>query len=392
MALFLLSFNSCSHTAHHRHDHVEADGHLDEDDEHDDDDHMEHEHDGHKHGIGAIVLAADKAAAAGIVVDTVSPSDFHGVIHTSGRVLAASCDETTVVATTSGRIYYSNHISEGISVTAGSKLLTIVSSDMLVADGDPVQRARINYEKAKGDFERAQQLVKDKIISEKDFLVVKAEYDDAKLTYTSVSKNRSANGSVLSAPKSGFIKQCLVGEGHYVEAGQPLMIITQNKHLYLRAEVPERRFSELALIKSAKFKTSYSDVLHDISEMNGHIQSYGRSAQPGNPYIPVTFEFNNTGNIVQGSFADVYLITGKRQNVLSVPVDAVTEEQGVLFLYIKVDDDEYRKQEVSLGQSDGQRVEVVSGLKGGEAVVVKGAVQIKLASASNAIPAHTHNH
>ena len=75
-----------------------------------------------------------------------------------------------------------------------------------------------------------------------------------------------------------------------------------------------------------------------------------------------------------------------------VPVSALTEEQGAYFVYVRMCEESYRKQPVSLGLSDGNRVEIVSGLEGGEQVVTEGAIYVKLASASNAIPAHTHNH
>ena len=347
--------------------------------------------DDHDHG-DEIILTPEKARAAGVKVETIMPGTFHGVIHTSGKVLSASCDETTVVATISGRVSYKNHVSEGLKVAGGTALFSITSAGMQVADGDPVQRARIDYERAERDYTRARLLVKDKIISEKDLAVSKAEYEAARLTYTSVQKTRSAGGVVVTAPRGGYVKQCLVAGGDYVEAGQPLAVITQNKHLYLRAEIPEREFKELNKIRCAKFRTSYSDRLYDITDMGGHIQSYGRSAEVNNSYIPVVFEFNNTGDVVQGSYAEIYLITQERENVLTLPLTALTEEQGVHYIYIQVDKEGYRKQEVTLGESDGERVEILSGLKKGDKVVTKGAIQVKLASAANAIPAHNHNH
>lgn len=347
--------------------------------------------DDHDHG-DEIILTPEKARAAGVKVETIMPGTFHGVIHTSGKVLSASCDETTVVATISGRVSYKNHVSEGLKMTGGMQLFSITSAGMQVADGDPVQRARIDYERAERDYTRARLLIKDRIISEKDLAVAKAEYEAARLTYTSVQKTRSAGGVVVTAPRGGYVKQCLVAGGDYVEAGQPLAVITQNKHLYLRAEIPEREFKELNKIRCAKFRTSYSDRLYDITDMGGHIQSYGRSAEVNNSYIPVVFEFNNTGDVVQGSYAEIYLITQERENVLTLPLTALTEEQGVHYIYIQVDKEGYRKQEVTLGESDGERVEILSGLKKGDKVVTKGAIQVKLASAANAIPAHNHNH
>ena len=396
--VFVAGITACggkSHDHDHDHDHGEETEQHDHDHEADHD----HDHDSEEEGHDAkgahtdeIILSAEKARAAGVKVEEVKPGVFHGVIHTSGKVMSASCDETTVVATISGRVQYKNHVSEGLKVAAGTTLFSITSAGMQLADGDPVQRSRIDYERAERDYTRAKILIKDKIISEKDLAVAKAEYEAAKLTYTSMKRTRSEGGVAVSAPRGGYVKQCLVNGGDYVEAGQPLAIITQNKHLYLRAEVAERHFGEVNKIRCAKFRTSYSNRLYDITDMGGHIQSYGRSAEVNNSYIPVIFEFNNTGDVVQGSYAEIYLITQDRPNVITLPLTALTEEQGIHFVYIQMDAEGYRKQEVTLGESDGERVEILTGVKQGDRVVTKGAMQVRLASASNAIPAHNHNH
>jgi RND family efflux transporter MFP subunit len=399
-AVFVAGMSACGGNAHDGHDHADHE-HAAHDHDHD---HEHSEAEGHDHeaelagkeakGAHAdeIILSAEKARAAGVKVEEVKPSTFHGVIHTSGKVMSASCDETTVVATISGRVQYKNHVSEGLKVASGTTLFSITSAGMQTAEGDPVQRARIDYERAERDYTRAKILIKDRIISEKDLAVAKAEYEAAKLTYNSMQRTRSEGGVVVTAPRSGYVKQCLVNGGDYVEAGQPLAIITQNKHLYLRAEIPERRFNELNKIRCAKFRTSYSKRLYDITDMGGRIKSYGRSAEVNNSYLPVIFEFNNTGDVVQGSYAEIYLITQDRPNVITLPLTALTEEQGIHFVYVQIDAEGYRKQEVTLGESDGERVEILTGVKQGDRVVTKGAVQVRLASAANAIPAHNHNH
>ena len=65
---------------------------------------------------------------------------------------------------------------------------------------------------------------------------------------------------------------------------------------------------------------------------------------------------------------------------------------GVYSVFIRLDEEGYKKQEVKLGANNGAEVQILSGLKPGDTVVTQGAYQVKLASASNAIPAHTHNH
>ena len=89
---------------------------------------------------------------------------------------------------------------------------------------------------------------------------------------------------------------------------------------------------------------------------------------------------------------EVYLLTSPIEDVLSVPVSALIEEQGIYSVFIRLDEEGYQKREVKPGANNGSEVQILSGLKPGETVVTQGAYQIKLASASNAIPAHTHNH
>ena len=168
--------------------------------------------------------------------------------------------------------------------------------------------------------------------------------------------------------------------------------VTQNRRLVLQADVSQRYYDRVREIVSANFMTPSMKEAVSIASLGGRLLSVGRSSAESSYYIPVAFEFVNNGDIVPGSFAEVWLRTAERQGVLSLPVSAITEEQGLYFVYLKLDGSCYRKQEVMLGESDGIRVEIISGLKAGDNVVVKGAYNVRLASASNVIPAHTHNH
>ena len=69
--------------------------------------------------------------------------------------------------------------------------------------------------------------------------------------------------------------------------------------------------------------------------------------------------------MIPGSFVEVYLLSEERQGVISLPVSAITEEQGLNFVYLQVDAECYKKQEVKLGMNDGCRVKILSGMKVG---------------------------
>lgn len=381
----LWGWSSCSHEGHdhdHEHHHEAEEHHHDVDD---DDEEVEHHH-----SPDDILLSVEKAQAAGIEVQDVKRGIFHSVIQTSGTLQPASCDETTVVATASGVVSHSHHISEGMAIQGGSVIYYLNSSQL--QEGDQARKVEIAYLTAKREYERAQPLADEQIISQKDFAAIKSEYENALLAYEAIGKNTSGKGVAVKAPVSGFLKECMVKDGDYVQVGDPLMVITRNQHLYLRVEVPVRYYSVLSQITSAKFRTQYSDEVYDLQKMDGELMSSGKSAVSTSSYVPVTFKIDNDGSIVPGSYAEVFLITGERQGVLSVPTSALTEEQGVYYVYLQENEHTYHKREVMLGDTDGEFTEIKNGLNDGERVVVRGAINVKLAGASNAIPAHTHNH
>ncbi len=374
-----------SHTDHDDHDHDhnpvhnhdEVVNHVDEAEE-------------EGHNPDEIILTPEKAKAAGVMVETVIPSEFNAVIKTGGKVLTASGDESTVVAPSAGIVSMKKGYTEGMAIAKGAPLMTLSTSRL--PEGDLSRRNEIAYQQAKSDFERASKLLEDKLITEKEYLAAKTDYERAQLAYEATGGKASASGVSVSAPTGGYVKECLVSDGDFVEVGQPLMRLTQNRKLYLRAEVSERDYDKLGNIASAKFRPSYSDRIYNLQDLDGRLVASGQTASANSSFIPVTFEFNNTGGVVPGCFAEIYLLTGRRENVISVPVSALTEEQGVHFVYVKVDDEGYLKKEVKLGATDGERVEILSGLQPGDNLVTEGAIHVKLASATAAIPVHNHNH
>jgi RND family efflux transporter MFP subunit len=358
----------------------------------------DHDHEGHDHETenaehhhsDEITVTPEQAKEAGIEVIEVQPGTFRNVIKTGGRIMAAQGDESVAVAPMSGVVHFTSAITEGKSVGRGTALLTI-SADKIV-DGDPVARARVAFENARKEYERAQKLVESKIISEKDFAKIELDYNNARISYEAIAKGSSQSGKSVSAPIGGFVKSVLVSEGEYVNVGQPLVSVTQNRKLYLRAEVSERYYQYLNSISSANFTTSYDNKSYELDSLGGRLLSTGKSSDGESFFIPVTFEFDNKGNIIPGTYVDVYLQTSAMENVISVPRSALTEEQGLHFVYLQLDEEGYKRQEVTLGADNGVSVQVISGLKAGDKLVTKGAYRVKLASASNAIPAHTHEH
>lgn len=375
--LCMLLFGGCGEHAHdhehENHDH-EAEIHAEEKTAHSDE----------------IVLTPEKAKAAGVEAEVIHSGAFREVIQAGGQILSAQGQEATVVAASSGVVSFSRKIAEGIEVGQGSELLSVSAEH--IQEGDPVRKAKVAYEKAKEEYERAEKLVGSQIVSQKEFAALREAYQNARLTYEALLPSKSGKGVAVKAPIGGFVKNCLVKEGDYVTVGQPLMTVTQMRRLVLKADVSERYYAQLPRIVSANFKTPYNNKVYCLENLGGKVLSFGKSSGDTSYYVPVTFEFDNRGDMVPGAFVEVFLLSGERQGVITLPESALTEEQGLYFVYLKLDDECYKKQEVQLGTSNGERVEILSGLKDGDTVVTRGAIHVKLAAASNAIPAHSHNH
>ena len=90
--------------------------------------------------------------------------------------------------------------------------------------------------------------------------------------------------------------------------------------------------------------------------------------------------------------AEVFLKSSAIPNALIIPVSALMEEQGNFYVYVQLGGESFQKREIKIGASDGENVQVLSGIEEGERVVTKGAYQIKLSSASGELPAHGHEH
>lgn len=373
----------------HDHEHEEAD----HDHEHEKAGH-DHEHD-HEHEAaanpGEVVFKEANAKAVGLQTITVTPGAFTQVIRTSGQVLAAQGEESVMVATVPGVVSFGSvPFTDGTAVRKGQAVLSIASNGL--SEGDVAVRAKAAYEAAKLEFERMEALVADRIVSAKEFEQAKLNYANAKAAYEAVADKQTAKGVAVVAPLNGYLKNIQVKEGDYVSVGQPLATIAQSNRLMLRADVSERYYSSLPMVQSAHFKTPYDEQVYRLADLRGRLLSYGRASGGDSFFVPVTFEFDNKGAILPGSFVEVYLLTKPLEQVISVPVESLIEEQGLYSVYVRLDANCYRKQPVTLGANNGVEVQILSGLHGGEAVVTKGAHQVKLASASNAIPAHSHSH
>ena len=343
-------------------------------------------HGSHNHE-SEIVLSEDQAKKFGVYSQMVKPRDFNNIIKVSGQIEVTPQNQSVVSATAPGIVKYSAGIVEGKSISKGATVACISSQD--IVGGDPNASARVAVEATKRELDRLIPLHEDGIVTTKEYNAAKQAYEEALASYSG-----SPAGGVAKAATSGAITQLLVKEGEYVTTGQPIAIISGATRLTLRADLPEKYYNLLHTITTASFKASYATEATHLSELNGILISTPTTAtaqQSG--YIPVHFTFDNDGSVVPGAYVEVYLIGDTKKNSIVLPIDAIIEQEGKHYVYVKLDGECYEKRLVEIGHSNGSEIEIISGVTRKDEVVTKGAIIVKLAESSGVVPeGHSHNH
>ncbi|HEY0770823.1 MAG TPA: HlyD family efflux transporter periplasmic adaptor subunit, partial [Sphingobacteriaceae bacterium] len=220
---------------------------------------------------------------------------IYDVIKTTGQVQSAPGDEAVVVAKAAGIVKFRGaNILAGLPVRSGQVLFSVSGGDIAVDNIDAAIRiARAEQNAAKAEFDRASELIKDKLITHTEFQQARLRYQQSQIALTNLSRSYGAGGKSAVAPSSGFIKELLVTEGQYVTAGQPLATITKNRRLVLRADVSLKDADRMSLVRQANFTIMQNKQTYSTQELNGRLLSVAKTTGNNTPYIPVHFEIDS---------------------------------------------------------------------------------------------------
>lgn len=357
----------------------------------------EHDHEAaeEKHGEAHgddVVMNHEAAEKAGLAFETVEPGEFREVVKASGVIENARGAERVIVAPASGVVTFRSGVVAGAAVSAGEGLFTISSQGL--EQGDATATVHVDKALAEKELRRAEELVKENLISKKEYERIKAEYERAKAGEASVAA-RSRGGVGVSAPIGGFLAEVNVRPGSFVNMGDPLAIVAANRRLMLRADVSERDRAFVAGVSGANVAIGRGEAV-SLEGRNLRVLSGNGGMTNASHYIPVYLEFDNPGTLGSGSVGEVWLLGAPKSGVLSVPKSAVVEENGYYYVYIEEEREKenivFERKEVKLGGFDGRRYEVLAGLEPGEKVVTEGALKVKMAGMGAAIPGHSHHH
>lgn len=315
------------------------------------------------------------------------------VIKTTGEIQSAPGDEVTIAAKSNGVVkFVGNSNITGAAIRSGQTMFSITGGEIAFENvAAAKQSARAELANAKSEYTRASELIKDKLIVKAEYQQAKLRYEQAQIALNNLGRNYSG-GKSLSSPINGFIKNIMVSEGQYVSAGQPLATVTKNQRIILKADVSLKDADKINSIQEANFTIIQNKQSYNTKELNGKLLAVGKTTGANSPFIPVHFQIDSKPGMLPGSFAEVFLKTIPINDALVIPVSALVEEQGIFYVFVQTEGESFQKRELKLGANDGQKVQVISGVSEGERVVIKGGYQIKLSQASGALPAHGHEH
>jgi membrane fusion protein, copper/silver efflux system len=309
----------------------------------------------------AIMLSDQQIQLGNIRVDTVSKS----VIGTETVLTATlNIDETkttTVSARIAGRIerlYFKN---EGDYIQKGAKLYDLYSEEL----NNAKQEYLLALEKQK---------VLDNSIIDLKQLVQSAKtrlllWGMSESQIGELEKIRKASPlTSFFSPASGFVTMLESHEGDYVMEGGTIVRLANLSSLWAEAQVYTSQLSEFDPKGSAIVR------LPDLGkELKGNIQFVNPEINPDTRINLVRVSISNPGHQLKPGMPAYVVLKNRQRNSLTLPIDAVIRNEKMSTVWIQVDKNTFKNVMIETGLESGNRIEIRSGLKEGDIVVIGGA-------------------
>lgn len=253
-------------------------------------------------------------------------------------------------------------VQEGQAVTNGQVIVQLDDRDYRTR----LTRIEANYRLAKLDYNRNAALVKKKVASLAKLDSIEAQLKDleAQVSEAKLALSRTE----IAAPISGRVNEIETKLGDFVAVGDPVARILQLDPVKVTVGVPE---SDVAAI----FDLDEAEVIIEaLNKRRVKGKKIYLSRQPRTLARLYDLELrvpNPDSRILPGMFARAELVKAVFKRALVVPLYAVITQSEERFVYIEKDGRAQRRN-IQLGILVGWQVQITSGLKPGERVIVVG--------------------
>lgn len=296
---------------------------------------------------------------ASTVKETALPKEIHAIATLSAR----SVQITPEVAGHVNAVLFK----DGAEVKAGMVLIQL---------DDAVPKARFESSRAKfnfsqNTFNRMSLLGKKGVVAQQAIDQADADLKERK---AEVDENEvMLNKMKLTAPFDGMVGKSLVNPGDYVNVGQPIVSITDTRHLRIEYSVPEKFLPMLKIGQEVKVTASaYPD-----KKFTGKLSFISPTVNPDNRSIALYAEIENTQNLLtSGMFVDASQLLGSTDHALMVPARSLIPVLDGAQVF-KVVDGKAVTVNVTLGQRTPDNVEITEGLSKGDMVITDGQMKVK---------------
>jgi len=233
--------------------------------------------------------------------------------------------------------------------------------------------ARLNYERMQG-------LLAGNVISQAEFDRANADF---RQTQARVGEIRAAiDRKTIRAPFSGVLGIRRVNLGQYMSGGDALVTLQSTSPIYVNFGVPQQAVAQM---RTGRIVRVTADELPGV-EFNGRITAVDSAVDPSTRNVQIQATLANpAGNLRPGMFVKAAVTLGARSPVVALPASAISYAPygDSVFVVGEMKDRNgasyrgVRQQFVKLGESRGDQISVVSGLKPGDEVVTSGVFKLR---------------
>jgi len=261
-----------------------------------------------------------------------------------------------------------------------------------------VAGAKVAFELAEKNLKRADKLIESGDVSRSFYDEQRAKRDQLKEQYDSavaqarqnyaaveVARTNVSNAeaqlalarknlsyAVIPAPIDGFVSERTADLGEYVSPTQKVATIVRTNPLRVRIDIPEQAIPEVRVGQSVSATTS---AWPDKS-FSGHIARMAPSVTANSRTLTVEAEIeNSSGALKPGQFATVRILQPRPVPAVLVPARAVLTEAGVSRVYV-IKDGHAEQRLVQLGQTEGDLIQLKSGVAADEKVATSNLEQL----------------